>query len=288
MKMDMEVSEPIDLSSGDHLQLIRKAAGDEGSPSKSGQPYTSSPSTGPRKTQGNPQPKSGERSGIYVVQISDDTTPDESSTNATSPFSSASVRRAFIRKVFLLLSLQLIITGAIVSIFIFCPAFFVVLFLLACCGDLRRQVPANYILLGVFTLLQGLLLGTVSVFYNAEEVFWATGATALVTLALTLFALQTKWDFTLLNGVLFVFLFVLLLYGIILVFVRAYWLHLLYAGLGTVIFSLYLVMDVQLMVGGRHHHSDLDPEEYVFAALNIYLDIINLFLFVLQLIGLAR
>ncbi|XP_076969718.1 protein lifeguard 2-like isoform X1 [Tamandua tetradactyla] len=306
MKMDMEVSEPIDLSSGDHLQLIRKAAGDEGSPSKSGQPYTSSPSTGPRKTQGNPQPKSGERSGIYVVQISDDTTPDESSTNATSPFSSASVRRAFIRKVFLLLSLQLIITGAIVSIFIFWealkswvltnawftyalfPAFFVVLFLLACCGDLRRQVPANYILLGVFTLLQGLLLGTVSVFYNAEEVFWATGATALVTLALTLFALQTKWDFTLLNGVLFVFLFVLLLYGIILVFVRAYWLHLLYAGLGTVIFSLYLVMDVQLMVGGRHHHSDLDPEEYVFAALNIYLDIINLFLFVLQLIGLAR
>lgn len=50
----------------------------------------------------------------------------------------------------------------------------------------------------------------------------------------------------------------------------------------------YLVMDVQLMVGGRHHHSDLDPEEYVFAALNIYMDIINLFLFILQLIGLGR
>ena len=29
-------------------------------------------------------------------------------------------------------------------------------------------------------------------FYNAEEVLWATAATALVTLSLTLFALQTK------------------------------------------------------------------------------------------------
>lgn len=47
-------------------------------------------------------------------------------------------------------------------------------------------------------------------------------------------------------------------------------------------------MDVQLMVGGRHHHSDLDPEEYVFAALNIYLDIIEIFFFILQLMGLLR
>ncbi|XP_034876439.1 protein lifeguard 2-like [Mirounga leonina] len=91
-----------------------------------------------------------------------------------------------------------------------------------------------------------------------------------------------------LNGMLFVLLFVLIIYGILLLFIRSYWLHLLYAGLGTIIFSLYLVMDVQLMVGGRHHHSDLHPEEYIFAALNIYLDIINLFLFILQLIGLGR
>lgn len=31
-----------------------------------------------------------------------------------------------------------------------------------------------------------------------------------------------QWDFTLLNGVLFVFCFVLLIYGIILIFVRSY------------------------------------------------------------------
>uniref|UniRef100_A0A8C7A9W6 Protein lifeguard 1 n=1 Tax=Neovison vison TaxID=452646 RepID=A0A8C7A9W6_NEOVI len=283
--MDLEASEATDFSSGGHHHLVRKAA-DSNVQIKSGQSSTSAPSE-PQKTLGNPHPKTRERKDVYVVQISDETTPDESN-NLASPFSNASIRRAFIIKVFLILSAQLVVTGAIVSVFLFWPAFFVVLIVLACCGKLRRQVPANYILLGLFTVLQGLLLGAISVFYNAEEILWATAATALVTLSLTLFALQTKWDFTMLNGILFVSLFVLLIYGILLLFIRSYWLHLLYAGLGTIIFSLYLVMDVQLMVGGRHHHSDLDPEEYVFAALNIYLDIINLFIFILQLIGLGR
>ncbi|XP_039111353.1 protein lifeguard 2-like [Hyaena hyaena] len=301
--MDLEISEPIDFSSGDHQHLVRKAADSniQTGPSHS----TSLPSSEPQRTHEEPHSKTRERLDSYVVQISEDTTPEVSS-SLGNLFSDSSVRRAFIIKVFLILSAQLVLTGAIISVFIFWkglrawvlmnawftyaifPAFFVVLIVLACCGNLRRQVPVNYILLGLFTMLQGLLLGAVSVFYNAEEVLWATAATALVTLSLTLFALQTKWDFTMLNGMLFVLLFILIIYGTLLLFIHAYWLHLLYAGLGTVLFSLYLVMDVQLMVGGRHHHSDLHPEEYIFAALNIYLDIINLFLFILQLTGLAR
>ncbi|XP_073754917.1 uncharacterized protein [Callorhinus ursinus] len=237
MKMDLEISEPIDFSSGDHHHLVRKAA-DSNVQIKSGQSYTTSPSE-PQKTRGNPHSKMKERADSYVVQISDETTPNDSN-NLANPFSDSSVRKAFIIKVFLILSAQLVATGAIVSLFLFwkslkswvltnawftyaiLPAFFVVLIVLACCGKLRRQVPANYILLGLFTVLQGLLLGAVSVFYNAEEVLWATAATAVVTLALTLFALQTKWDFTMLNGMLFVLLFVLIIYGILLLFIRSY------------------------------------------------------------------
>ncbi|XP_054093778.1 protein lifeguard 2 isoform X7 [Callithrix jacchus] len=274
LKMDLEVNEPIDFSSGDHQHLIRKAA-DKSIQSGSGERYTPSSSVGPQETQEKPQSKDTEQSNVYVIQISDDITPGDSNATLGNPFLDASVRRAFIIKVFLILSVQLVITMVITSVFIFWealkvwvlktpwfiytifPAFFLVFIMLACCGNLRRQVPANYILLGVFTVLQGLLLGAISAFYKADEVLWATAATALVTLALTLFALHTKW------------------------------LHLLYAGLGTVLFSLYLVMDVQLMLGGHHRYS-LDPEEYVFAVLNIYLDFINLFLFILRLIGLGR
>ncbi|KAM8936115.1 protein lifeguard 1-like isoform 4-T5 [Lycaon pictus] len=272
MEMDLEVREPIDFSSGDHQHLVRKAA-DSNIHTKAGQPYATSPSEAP-KTHGNPRPKTREQMDIYVVQISDETTPDDSN-NLANPFSDSWIRRAFIIKVFLILSAQLVVTGAIVSVFLFwkglkawvlvnawftyaiLPAFFVVLIVLACCGKLRRQVPANYILLGLFTVLQGLLLGAVSVFYNAEEVLWATAATALVTLSLTLFALQTKWDFTMLNGMLFVLLFVLIIYGILLLFIRSYWLHLLYAGLGTIVFSLEITAQKERVLhkvqGARTH-----------------------------------
>ena len=50
---------------------------------------------------------------------------------------------------------------------------------------------------------------------------------------------------------------------------------------------VYIVYDTQLMIGGKHKYS-LDPEEYVFAALNLYLDIINLFLYLLSIIGASK
>ncbi|XP_054970683.1 protein lifeguard 1 [Pan paniscus] len=304
MKLDLEVSEPIDFGSGGHQHLIREAA-DKSIQYQSGEHYTPSSSAGPQETREKPRPKDTEQLNTCVIEISDDVTPGDNNATLGNPFSDASVRRAFIIKVFFLLSVQLLLTAVITSVFIFWEAlkvwvlknpwfisaifsaFFAILIILDCCGNLRRQVPAEYILLGFFTALQGLLLGAVSVFYKAEEVLWATAATTLVTLALTLFALQTKWDFTWLNGALFVFCFVLLIYGITLIFVRSYWLHLLYAGLRTVLFSLYLVIDVQLMLGGHRHYS-LDPEGYVFAVLNIHLDIIDLFIFILRLIGRGR
>ena len=55
----------------------------------------------------------------------------------------------------------------------------------------------------------------------------------------------------------------------------------------VVIFFQYLVYDTQIMMGGGKMYS-ISPEEYIFAALNLYLDIVNLFLYILQLISAAR
>ena len=57
-----------------------------------------------------------------------------------------------------------------------------------------------------------------------------------------------------------------------------------YSAVGAVIFSLYIIYDTQIMLGGNHKYS-LSPEEYIFAALNLYLDIINLFLYLLSIFG---
>ena len=42
----------------------------------------------------------------------------------------------------------------------------------------------------------------------------------------------------------------------------------------------------QMMMGG--HKFSISPEEYVFAAIAIYLDILNLFLYILRIMSLAK
>merc|ERR1719198_1558127 len=57
------------------------------------------------------------------------------------------------------------------------------------------------------------------------------------------------------------------------------------AGFGAILFSFYIVYDTQLICGGKHKKHQFGVDDYVFAALNIYLDIINLFLYLLSLFG---
>lgn len=45
----------------------------------------------------------------------------------------------------------------------------------------------------------------------------------------------------------------------------------------------YLVFDTQMIVGGRKH--EMSPEEHIFGALCLYLDVINIFLALLSLFG---
>lgn len=57
-----------------------------------------------------------------------------------------------------------------------------------------------------------------------------------------------------------------------------------YSCLGALLFAFYLVYDTQLLIGGNHKLS-ISPEEYVFAALTLYLDIVNIFMYILSIIG---
>ena len=95
----------------------------------------------------------------------------------------------------------------------------VCIIILACCQSVRRTFPHNFIVLGVFTLCEGCMLGTITSFYDVDAVLIAVGITAGVTLGLTLFAFQTKIDFTGCGAALFAMLIILIIAGIICAFV---------------------------------------------------------------------
>jgi len=56
--------------------------------------------------------------------------------------------------------------------------------------------------------------------------------------------------------------------------------------MGAILFSFFIIVDTQLLLGGKREV--LGPDDYVYAALQLYLDVINLFLRLLQLLGKMR
>ncbi|XP_006824020.1 protein lifeguard 2-like [Saccoglossus kowalevskii] len=216
-------------------------------------------------------------------------------------FSDMNVRNGFIRKVYLILMVQLLVTFAVVCLFVFSepmcdfvqdnPGFyfasyavFLVCFIaLACCGDLRRKSPTNLILLALFTLSLSYMVGTISSFYETKSVLIALGICAGVCLSVSLFSIQTKYDFTSCAGVLFACCMCLFFFGFFCIIFRSEILQVVYAGLGAILFTLFLAYDTQLIIGNKRYA--ISPEEYIFAALNLYIDIVYIFLFILSLFG---
>ncbi|TNN82499.1 Protein lifeguard 2 [Liparis tanakae] len=200
------------------------------------------------------------------------------------------IRRIFIRKVYAILMIQLLVTLSIVAIFTFCAVFFVTYLTLSCCSAPRRRFPWNLILLCIFTLSLSYMTGMLSSFYNTKSVVMCLGITAAVCLLVTVFSFQTKFDVTSYQGVLFVFCMVMFLSGLVLTVVLPFqyvpWLDAIYAVLGAILFTMFLAFDTQLLMGNKRY--TMSPEEYVFASLNIYLDIIYIFSFFLQIFGTKR
>ena len=112
----------------------------------------------------------------------------------------------------------------------------------------------------------------------------AGGMTAGMTLALTIYAMYTKTDFTVCGSLFFIIsagMLLLMLFSLFMSF--ATWWHPLVASIAVMVYGLYLVFDIQLIAGGRSHEISMD--DYVIAALLVYVDIMMIFIELLKLFG---
>jgi protein lifeguard len=202
---------------------------------------------------------------------------------------------AFIRKVYAILSVQLLLTAVVSSISYFSKTyrdwiqsnswlmwtslFGSIAFMLLTYWK-RKSYPTNLLFLSGFTLLEAYTIGVIVSFYQSRIVLNALILTLGIFIALTLFACQTKYDFTSWMPYLFGSLWVLILFG----FMAAFLPHqrtvdLIYGVVAALIFSGYILVDTQLVM--RHYH----VEEEIAAAISLYLDIINLFLAILRILN---
>lgn len=149
--------------------------------------------------------------------------------------------------------------------------------------SLARNVSGlNLILLYTLTTLMGVGLGgIIEVYLQAGAgaiVIQAGGTTALLTLGLSAYALTTKRDFSGLGSKLFLALIGLIAASVVGIFVQATILQMAIGLGGAILFSLYLIYQIQQ---ARYVEDTLGNA--IIVAVGIYLSIINLFLSLLRI-----
>lgn len=209
------------------------------------------------------------------------------------------IRLGFIRKVYGILTVQLLFTSLFTlwcmmsdSLKIFMLQnrylYYLVIFLelfiiivMICFRGVSRSVPINYILLGIFTLLESYIVGFICSFSNPKYVFMAACMTFIITAFLTLYAIMTKTDITKKGAILFILSGALLSFVIFNFFFRIKILHVIICCFGIIIVGFYIVYDTQIIIGKKKEVISVD--DYILGSFLLYTDIVSLFLYILSL-----
>jgi len=103
-----------------------------------------------------------------------------------------------------------------------------------------------------------------------------------MVLALTIYAYTTKTDVTMWGGILVCVSIGLLIFVLLAVWLRSNWLYIALCSCLVVLFGIFLVYDTQLIIGKKRHQ--LSEDDYILGALMLYLDIILIFTYILDLL----
>ncbi len=146
----------------------------------------------------------------------------------------------------------------------------------------KREAPLNLILLFGFTFCSGLTLTPllISVLALPAGGVIVAQAFALTTVAfagLSIFAMNTKKDFTIMGKALFIVLLVVVAASILNIFMQSSLLNLAISAVAAILFSFYILYDTQNIIRGNY-------ETPIEGAVALYLDFVNLFISLLNIL----
>ncbi|MCL6516842.1 Bax inhibitor-1 family protein [Alicyclobacillus sp.] len=203
-------------------------------------------------------------------------------------------RNRLMSRVFLGLCMSLVTATAGVYVGSYLPPAVILLLLLVEVGmcfaavwiQRRRAVGMPFVLL--FTFVSGATIWPTIDWYLVQmgpiPIARALAVSAAAFLISAAVASRASFDFSFLGGFLFVGLLAVVLLGLVSLFLPfASTVSLIYSVLGIAVFIGYVLFDVNRLV-----HFGLSEEMVPWVVLSLYLDFVNLFLFVLRLMGILE
>lgn len=148
----------------------------------------------------------------------------------------------------------------------------------------HRDYPRNLIFTLLFTFIEGIFIAPILMIAELRTP-GITGQAGILTLStfgvLTLYVMVSKRDFSAWGSFFIVGLWVLIATSLLNFFFQSAFASLWIAGGTVLVFSGLLVFDTwRILRSGQY-----GPDDYVPAAVNIYLDLLNIFLALVRLLG---
>lgn len=152
----------------------------------------------------------------------------------------------------------------------------------------RKRKAVGYPMMFAFMFISGMTLYPVIADYvsvlGADTVLKAFGITTVSFAGIAIYATVSKKDFTFLGGFLFMGLLVLFVSGIVNIFLPfSHTTDLIYSAFGIFIFVGYTLFDFS-----RLTHHGFTEKDIPLIVISVYLDFVNLFLYILRFFGLSR
>ncbi|KAH6755535.1 Bax inhibitor-1 family protein [Perilla frutescens var. hirtella] len=207
------------------------------------------------------------------------------------------LRWGFIRKVYGILAAQILVTTAVTAaIVLYAPIndllrensgvllflVFTPFILLWPLHIYQQKHPLNFIFLGLFTVSLSLTVGVSCANTEGRLVLEALILTSAVVSALTgytFWAAKKGKDFSYLGPILFTSLFILILTGFIqVVYPLGSTSVAIYSAISAIIFSGYIIYDTDNLI------KRFTYDQYIWASVTLYLDVLNLFLTILRML----
>ena len=158
----------------------------------------------------------------------------------------------------------------------------------ALCSRLtERSVASTRTLFFVYALITGFTFSVFAYAYDVQSIAIAFGITAVYFGSLTVIGYTTKINLMKFGPLLYVSLLVLIVVQVILLFVHAGAETMMFTMIGLLIFTGLTAYDVQKMKVLYLKCQDEEMRERlsVYSALELYLDFINMFLYILRIVG---
>lgn len=171
-----------------------------------------------------------------------------------------------------------------------------VYFILCASAVARRSSPLKWQLLTLFTLGESISVGFFSSFFDFKSVCTSMITTAVAAIVVSLYTIlqkNQKYDLSQWGQTLSTWATIFIVYGLI-HFLQIIGIipqgfmpynEMIFSFVGACLFSAFLAYHTKMIVSNKHTKYQMNQKDYIFASITLYMDIINMFIYILRIMG---